>query len=461
VVGGVSVQDLSRFLRDLRGSVGEHAFILYGDRFVLAHAELVDRVQDFSDARRHGLPALPTLDSLSDPVARGIWSEVDPQGRPAQEGRRPDRTAAPPDLRLQDRNGGPGLEVREAYVGPDRTPYFYLMRRLGDYGVQPWTLAIAFETDTIEAELRRLYRLIMAGFAILVVSVLLSLLLGRGISRQIKRLAGAAVALRELDFRRVPELPDSRFHEIAEAAAAFNTMVGGLRWFETYVPKALVLRLIRRDRGRGGVESEERAVTVMFTDIKGFSTLAESMSPAETAALLNAHFDRIAACIEAEGGTVDKFIGDAVKAFWGAPEQQDDHAARALRAARAIVAVVDEEARAAEAAGHPAISLRIGIHSGPVVVGNIGASSRINYTIVGDTVNAAARLEALGDALPGAEPSVVLASADTVAAAGDCGVTLVRVGDFALRGRATPVSVWRLLTAGVAIAATLPETAAG
>lgn len=443
IVTGVGFQDLSRFLAQV-GGTGQtgSAFILYDDKYVIAHPSMVDMTRSFADAQAKGVPPLPLLSDIDDPVAAAIWSEVDPAG--IATGRGDLQRGEKAEVRITSRFRRLDIEFREATVG--ETDYIYLLRRITEYGAHPWTLVIAFPASSVAQEVDRLARTAGIGIVILVIAVVLSLLLGRTISRQIARLASAAIALRELDFRNVPDIPDSRFREISNAAQAFNTMVAGLRWFETYVPKALVLRLIRREGAeQPGVASEERDVTVMFTDIKGFSTLAERMSPGETATMLNAHFTRLAACIEAEGGTVDKYIGDAIMAFWGAPDEQPDHAARALRAARAIVEAVQEEARQLAAKGLPPVCLRIGLHSGPVVVGNIGARSRINYTIVGDTVNTAARLEALGDELIEDSCAVVLASDDTVRAGCAIDVPMREVGRFSLRGKSGPVRVWRLL----------------
>ena len=172
-------------------------------------------------------------------------------------------------------------------------------------------------------------------------------------------------------------------------------MLRGLRWFEVYVPRALVERLMGLGTA-GTLASVEREVTVMFTDIAGFTAFSEGRPAAEVAQFLNRHFAMVSESIEATGGTVDKFIGDGVMAFWGAPEAQPDHAERAARAALAIAQAlrIDNEAR--RAAGEVPVRLRLGLHTGPVTVGNIGAPGRMNYTIIGDTVNAAQRVEALG-----------------------------------------------------------------
>ena len=275
---------------------------------------------------------------MDDPVLASLWRNSRPADSFTITGR--NRTNA---------------EVVE--IGDDN--HLFLLRSLEGYGAQPWTVGINYRLDEVGVEIERLWTTALVGLGILLVSVGTALWIGRAISRQIGRLAAAASSVSALDFKGAPTLPDSRFRELANAADAFNAMVAGLRWFETYVPKGLVLRLIQRDasdKTGGGIGSEERQVTVMFTDIRGFSALAEDLGAAETAALLNSHFSLLSACIEAEGGTVDKFIGDAVMAFWGAPEVQQDHAARALRAAREIAAAIRGRQRQAlrrRAAGGP------------------------------------------------------------------------------------------------------------
>ncbi|HYG91648.1 MAG TPA: adenylate/guanylate cyclase domain-containing protein [Azospirillum sp.] len=417
VVVGVSLGDLSRFLSNLYVEQGVNAFVLYDRDHVLAHPSLAALKLDFSD-RTDG-PPLPRIDEVKDPVLSALWNRGQPMESPRNR-----------------------TEVRMVRVGGEDR--MFLMRSMAGYGRQEWIVGIAVRAEQMGAEVTRLYTTGLAGFAILLVSVAVALLVGRRISRQVARLAEAADRVRSFDFRSVAELPDSRLQELSRASAAFNAMVAGLQWFETYVPKALVLRLMhRRDTTAAGLNSEEREVTVMFTDIRGFSRLAEHLEAAETAALLNEHFTTVAACIEAEGGTVDKFIGDAIMAFWGAPDEQEDHAARALRAAHAIARTIHEDNVLRAARGLPPISMRIGLHSGPVVVGNIGSANRINYTIVGDTVNVASRIEELAASLQGDAEVFVLASA-TTAAEGRDAAPLESLGIYPLRGRTGATEIWRL-----------------
>ncbi|MBT5859621.1 MAG: adenylate/guanylate cyclase domain-containing protein [Alphaproteobacteria bacterium] len=227
-------------------------------------------------------------------------------------------------------------------------------------------------------------------------------------------------------------------------------MTAGMRWFETYVPKTLVLRLMQR-AGDDVTVSTERTLTVMFTDIRGFSTMAETMDAPAIAALLNHHFELLSACIEAEGGTVDKFIGDSVMAFWGAPDYVADHADRGVRAAQAMQRAVGMDNAKRRAAGQPPIAVRVGLHSGPVVVGNIGSISRVNYTVVGDTVNAASRLESLAKEIslasqagnPDDECVVLFSEATKNGLEGE--VPSHALGSHKLRGRSEEVQVYQLL----------------
>ncbi len=424
---GVSIGDLSRFLSDLFVDTGMDGFLIYDDEYVLAHRSLPDVTIDYSATGDR--PPLPRIVDLGEPLLASALADTEEHER------------------IEHARGGFVLTATEAEAD-DHPDYLILMRPVAAYGSRPWTLGVMFPAAEVEDEVLSLLRAIGVSLAILVISVAAAFIIALPISRKISQLAAAAKSLSTLDVDQVTALPDSRIREIANATAAFNAMVAGLRWFEAYVPKSLVLRLIR-----GGADatlvSEERAVTVMFTDIVGFSTLAEPRSAAEIAALLNRHFELISACVEDEGGTVDKYIGDGLMAFWGAPEEQPDHAARAVRAARAIGDAATREATRQRQAGEPPVRVRIGLHSGPAVVGNIGSASRYNYTTVGDTVNAAARIEAFGAGQQEGADAVILASAATVASAQEHDAQAVgrceSVGAPTLRGRTTQMEVFRLL----------------
>src|SRR6202162_4685934 len=140
---------------------------------------------------------------------------------------------------------------------------------------------------------------------------------------------------------------------------------------------------------------EEREVTIMFADLSGFTALSGKVGPAELMAVTNSYLAILVEAVEATGGYVDKFIGDAVMGIWGAPASNPDHATAAARAALAAVAGVMRAKAEADARHQPGYAVKIGLNSGRAVVGNVGAEKRYNYTAVGETVNIASRLESV------------------------------------------------------------------
>ncbi|HTR86613.1 MAG TPA: adenylate/guanylate cyclase domain-containing protein, partial [Reyranella sp.] len=238
-----------------------------------------------------------------------------------------------------------------------------------------------------------------------------------------------------------------RLREIDDAGRSLDKARGALKWFGAYVPHRLVFRLM--ELGEDAVRSRRRVLTVMFTDIVEFTPQAEHLHERDTAALLNHHFALLGACIEHEHGIIDKYIGDSVMAIWGPASGSSDHAADAIRAALAITRVIHEDNDQRRARGEAPIRLRIGVHSGVAIVGNIGAPGRVNFTVVGDTVNVAQRFEQLGkEFLKPDEDVVVLVSGDTLAAVKDLpGLGLGSLPKPELRevkGHEQPVEVYRL-----------------
>jgi adenylate cyclase len=159
--------------------------------------------------------------------------------------------------------------------------------------------------------------------------------------------------------------------------------------FAQYVPPEVVGELVAHPElmRLGG---ETRELTVMFTDLANFTGLAERLDPQRTVAVLTEYFNTMTAIVHRHHGTVDKFIGDAVMAFWGAPLALPDHARHAVAAAIEMQSAMAAMVARLQAQGLPPIGMRIGLHSGPAVVGNIGSETRFSYTAIGDTVNLAA-----------------------------------------------------------------------
>lgn len=154
-----------------------------------------------------------------------------------------------------------------------------------------------------------------------------------------------------------------------------------------------VIEKILRDPKHLQLGGEKRELTIMFTDLAGFSTFSERLEPVELTALLNDYLSEMTDIILEEGGTLDKYEGDAIIAFWNAPLEQSDHAVRACRAALRCQRRLNELRPAYQQRTGAALHMRVGLNTGPVVVGNMGSRKRFNYTILGDAANLAARLE--------------------------------------------------------------------
>lgn len=416
VILPVTMGEIADFLQGMTETNELHGFIVYDHKWVLGHPNL----HNVNFRPGSGGNPLPRIEELEDPAF-------------ALYGGGGDRATAL--LRNAPR-------VTDARIDNDR---IVITRDTNRYGERPWTIGVTLLREDVGNEVERLIGMAVVGLIILVIAVFVGFMFARRLNRQIGGLVRSASALTRLEVANAPEVPDSRITELSDAAQAFNRMIGALRLFETYVPKQLVLGLMQR--GEAVETSEERILTIMFTDIRGFSTRAEQMGASEVADLLNTHFEMLGSAIEAEGGTVDKYIGDAIMAFWGAPEPVPDHAARALRAAAEIQRRVRADNDARRANGEAPLRIRVGVHTGRVIVGNIGSQNRVNYTVVGDAVNTASRIDSLAREIAADEDCIVLASGDTCDHAGQANPGLYDLQDLGerdIRGRAGTVSIFQL-----------------
>lgn len=413
----VTIGELSDYLRRIADSSGGTPFILYDGDKVLAHPGLTS---DF--AGRSAKTPLPTVKDYANAILQAI---ADPRRR---------RRMA---INLRPPYGNFAIEI-----GDEEHLVFY--RDMTTFGPKPWRIGLHVTQESVGAQVRRLIMAGLAGLVAMILSVLAAIWLGRRVARPVIRIAGAAEQIAAFKLDEVPALPPSRIRELDTQARAFNAMLGGLRWFEAYVPKRLVERLMSGSQA-GALPSVERDLTIMFTDIAGYTGMSEGRDADEVAAFLNDHFARIAACIEAEDGTVDKFIGDSVMAFWGAPDKQKNRAIRACHAALAIRKAVEADNAVRKAAGKPPIRMRIGLHSGKVTVGNIGAPGRLNYTIVGDAVNVASRIESQGREHARDDEDVTILISGETREDLDASFTTERVGEAHVRGRTAPVELYRLV----------------
>lgn len=225
--------------------------------------------------------------------------------------------------------------------------------------------------------------------------------------------------------------------EVGILQAGFNEMVAGLRerrrlqdLFGRHVGTEVARDALQRGIRLGG---EQREASVLFIDLIGSTHLAQLRPPDEVVALLNAMFRSVVRTVEAEGGSVNRLEGDGALCVFGVPIEQPDHAARALRAARTLRKAILQLAKQ-----YPEVDVGIGVSSGTVLAGNVGAEDRFQYTVIGDAVNEAARLTAVAKK----RRSRVLASRETLQRAGDEGACWMRSQTVQLRGRATPTDTY-------------------
>jgi class 3 adenylate cyclase/ABC-type nitrate/sulfonate/bicarbonate transport system substrate-binding protein len=259
---------------------------------------------------------------------------------------------------------------------------------------QAWQVITLTPIDDFVGTLKATNRLMMVVIVILTLVELLFIFLASSrLSRPVENVSEQLQAIEGLHFD-MPAVRPSNIREIARLESAASLLRTSLKSFSSFVPLDVVRQLVK-----SGIPLtlgvEPRFLTIFFSDLENFSSHSETLAPADLLAQISTYLEEVSAAIAEEGGTVDKFIGDGVMAFWNAPAQRPDHVLRAcagaLRAARRMERVND----AWEAEGRPRIRIRIGLNCSDVLVGNIGSSARLSYTALGDGVNVAARLEGI------------------------------------------------------------------
>ncbi|MBI4248975.1 MAG: adenylate/guanylate cyclase domain-containing protein [Elusimicrobia bacterium] len=215
-----------------------------------------------------------------------------------------------------------------------------------------------------------------------------------------------------------------------------RALVQGL--FSQYVAPEVVREILTRKDGLK-LSGETREVTVLFSDIENFSTLSEKLPPDQLVMLLNTYFSAMVGILFKEKGTLGKFLGDGLMAYWGAPVEQKDHAERAARAAAAMCAQVADFADQWQSILPFRFNVRIGIHTGEVIAGDIGSVAHREYTVIGDNVNIAARLEPLNKQF-GSRMMISAATYEHVKHKSECR----RLGSMQVKGKDIPVEVYEL-----------------
>ena len=234
-------------------------------------------------------------------------------------------------------------------------------------------------------------RLLLIGVAAIVLQIVIIYFLSSIISRPLERLAGNVDQIRELDAQNHASI-SSPIREISSLSRAIDMLDNAVKSFSAFVPVGLVRQLLESEQ-KLELGGHSRFLTIFFSDLEAFSTLSEQVPSQDLVLRVSAYLELVTKVVDAEQGTIDKFIGDGVMAFWGAPALLEDHAWRSCIAALRIRRGMEGlNARWSEEGQRP-LRVRMGIHSDAVLVGNIGSLERMSYTVMGDGVNVASRLE--------------------------------------------------------------------
>ena len=343
----------------------------------------------------------------------------------------------PSRVRLQTTRGFPG-EGNDAWAVGTFEPRG-LVGAKGKYAI-----AAALDIGDIRRIVRDhlLFALAIVAFAA-IVSVLFGSRLASIMSGALKRVNDALKKLEQQEYVHVVGVKTG--DELEDLASGFNTMVDGLKERDKlrttmgkYMTASVMEKMMSGEISLGG---ESITVTILFSDIRSFTTLSEKMNdPQALVGLLNEYFTEMVGIVMQEGGVVDKYIGDAIMAVFGAPVAKDDDPINAVRAAVRMRQALRHLNERLAARGVDPIKTGIGIHTGPVVAGNIGSERRMEYTVIGDAVNLASRLESNTKELG----INVLISEDTYSLAKDH-IVARAVKEIHVKGRVQPVMTYEVL----------------
>jgi adenylate cyclase len=408
----IELERLSRFLTTLKVGQNGTVFILAPDGRVMA-APL--------DPKAHPMPESEAVP----------WRRLgtDPQ---------PELRVAAAALKGAGMTLGTVAETRqlEADDPADGRPYFVTFSPLNFQG---WTVATVIPTSDFLDAFDRSTRMLLWAVAVFVIAIAVAgtLLVDRLVVGPIQRIAKQLRHVEQFRLDRITHIA-SPLREIDSLSTTLDQMGRGLASFQKFLPTELVRLLVSQ-----GVEARpggsRQTLTILFTDLAGFTTLSERLGDRIVPVLAD-YLGRMSRIVQDGGGTVDKFIGDAVMAFWGAPLPDETHAVDACRVALKAQSMLAEFRRSAEHDGAGELRMRLGVNTGEVLVGNIGSEDRLNYTAIGDPVNVASRLESLNKRY-GTE---ILIGEDTRLAAGEA-IVVRRVDTVAVYGRMHGIAIYELL----------------
>ncbi len=401
------LQKLSHFIATRFTDTGITPFVLYNRDFVLAHPFITEGSEQ---------QPLSSIVDLGDVILERIWT--------------PDEEPIFIQESLTDTQGR-GVILDDTY-------YLFLYREVKTYGPSDWTVGAYLNTDLLpDDQTAGIIRAAWAGLVVLALAVLASIYVGRRVSIPIQTFVASAGRVETGDLDSIEPLGTSHIRELDDASDAFNHMVSGLRerrlvldTLGRFLPEKVAGSLLASG---GELEVQQIEATILFCDIEAFTNLTESLGPVKIVAVLNAYFSAMVNILERHDGVVTQFQGDAILATFNVPIPDPQHARQAIEAAREMLSCVETHNFDGEK-----LNIRIGINTGQVVAGAIGAEGRLSYTVHGDAVNLAARLESSNKDYG----TRLLVSSQTAAKVPDSG--LRAIGETSVRGQSSTIELYTL-----------------
>ncbi len=313
-----------------------------------------------------------------------------------------------------------------------------LATHLGD-GQAFRTIVLVPEEDLAADILARRWQIAVAAAVAFVLAVLLAIWLSRRYGKPLREIAEQSARISSFELEQPVSCTDSRLEEVRTLARAQERMRGALQSFSKYVPVDIVRELTERGEA-AQVGGRHETLTIFFSDIRGFTGIMERCDPDQLAAQLSEYFEAMVGILKDEGATIDKFVGDAIVAFWNAPHPRSNHAKSGVAAALRCRDDLSARNQRWKAEGKPALRTCFGLATGAVIVGNFGAPQRLSYTVLGDTVNVAARLETTNRAYG----TDILVS-EAVRHAAEDAYHWREIGIVSVKGRTQPIDMYEPL----------------
>ena len=425
----VSLGDFSRDLKIDPTEAGRTPFILVNNH-VIAHPSLPDWQQSHPPENidaKDICAILPGIDELADPVLENMdqWQEFD----------------FDPPAPHHEKNGSQAssLELADGY-------YVVITRQFEESAGLPILMGMHFDPSVFTQEWQRLKLATLIGVSIMVLAIMLAVLISHYFTRPLKRFSDATRQLEKGILDDLPVLPGSHIAEFNDASLSFNHLAITLRdrerigrIFGKFLPTAIAQQLLDSDDDTGNIQPHQCEASILFVDLVGFTTLSESIAPQRIVTILNAYFAKATAIIEGNGGIITQFQGDAILAVFNAFGDVPKHADAAVKTAVALQHLVHGEQFDSKD-----LRCRCGINTGMLVAGNVGVPDRLTFTVHGDAVNSAARLEAKNKELG----TRILIASTTFDQLSD--QTQARLADnILLRGRSETTAVYTIQISGI------------